>query len=46
MGKDPNKMKIVYTLMATLRGFPQIFAGDELMVVSRDRRQGHGGLRV
>ena len=39
-------MKIVYTLMATLRGFPQIFAGDELMVVSRDRRQGHGGLRV
>ena len=46
VGKDPNKMKIVYTLMATLRGFPQIFAGDELMVVSRDRRQGHGGLRV
>ena len=32
--------------MATLRGFPQIFAGDELMCVSRDRSQGHGGLRV
>ncbi|MCQ2177868.1 MAG: alpha-amylase family glycosyl hydrolase [Bacteroidales bacterium] len=46
VGKDPAKMKIVYTLMATLRGFPQIFAGDELMVTSRDRSQGHGGLRV
>ncbi len=46
VGQDPAKMKIVYTLMATLRGFPQIFAGDELMVVSRDRSQGHGGLRV
>ena len=33
-------------LMATVRGYPQIFAGDELMVVSRDRAQGHGGLRV
>ena len=46
VGQDPAKMKMVYTLMATLRGFPQIFAGDELMVVSRDRSQGHGGLRV
>lgn len=46
VGKDPRKMKMVMTLMATLRGFPQIFAGDELMVVSRDRSQGHGGLRV
>ncbi|MGN0202087.1 MAG: alpha-amylase family glycosyl hydrolase [Candidatus Cryptobacteroides sp.] len=44
--KDPAKMKIVYSLMATLRGFPQIFAGDELMVTSRDLSQGHGGLRV
>ena len=46
VGKDPRKMKMVYALMATLRGFPQIFAGDELMCVSRDRSQGHGGLRV
>lgn len=46
VGQDPAKMKMVYTLMATLRGFPQIFAGDELMLVSRDRSQGHGGLRV
>lgn len=46
VGKDPRKMKIVMTLMATLRGYPQVFAGDEMMVVSRDRSQGHGGLRV
>ena len=46
VGRDPAKMKIVFTLMATLRGFPQIFSGDELMCVSRDRSQGHGGLRV
>lgn len=46
VGEDPDKLKIVMTLMATLRGYPQIFAGDELMVVSRDLSQGHGGLRV
>ena len=46
VGRDPAKMKLVMTLMATVRGYPQIFAGDELMVVSRDRAQGHGGLRV
>ena len=46
VGEDPAKMKLVMALMATLRGYPQIFAGDELMVVSRDRSQGHGGLRV
>ena len=46
VGKDPAKMKIIMTLMATLRGFPQIYTGDEYMAVSRDRSQGHGGLRV
>ena len=46
VGRDPAKMKLVMTLLATVRGYPQLFAGDELMVVSRDRAQGHGGLRV
>lgn len=46
LNRDPGRWKITMTLMATLRGFPQFFAGDELMVVSRDRSQGHGGLRV
>ena len=44
--KDPAKMKLVMSLMATVRGFPQIFAGDEMMAVSDDLSQGHGGLRV
>ena len=43
---DSDRLKIVMTLMATLRGYPQIFAGDELGLHSRDRSQGHGGLRV
>ena len=46
VGKDPAKMKLVMALLSTVRGYPQWFAGDELMVVSRDRSQGHGGLRV
>lgn len=46
VGGNPDKMKIVMALMGTLRGFPQIFAGDELMVRSSDLSMGHGGLRV
>ena len=44
--KDPARLKIVLTLLAALRGIPQVFAGDELMFVSNDLSQGHGGLRV
>lgn len=44
--KNPDRLKIVMTLMATIRGIPQIFAGDEMMFVSKDLSQGHGGLRV
>lgn len=46
IGHDPRAQKIVMTLIGTLRGIPQIFAGDEQMFVSKDRSQGHGGLRV
>lgn len=46
IGRDPERQKIVLALIATLRGIPQIFAGDEMMFTSRDRSQGHGGLRV
>ena len=28
---DPDKMKIGYTLLATVRGIPQLFYGDEMM---------------
>lgn len=44
--KDPRRMKLALTLLATIRGIPQIFAGDEMMFTSKDRSQGHGGLRV
>ena len=46
--KDPRALKIAMTMMATMRGIPQIFAGDELMFVSTkpDNIGDHPGLRV
>ena len=46
--KDPRALKIAMTMMATMRGIPQIFAGDELMFVSSrpDNVGDHPGLRV
>ncbi len=43
---DVGRAKIAMTLLATMRGIPQIFAGDELLFRSADLSQGHGGLRV
>lgn len=46
--KDPSRLKAAMALIATMRGIPQIFAGDELMFVSSDLDDmgSHGGLRV
>ena len=46
--KNPARVKIAMAMMATMRGYPQIFAGDELMFVSNNLRDmgDHGGLRV
>ena len=46
--KDPRALKLAMTMMATMRGIPQIFAGDEIMLVSNNLRypSDHGGLRV
>lgn len=44
--KNPKRAKLAMTLMATMRGIPQIFYGDEMMLCSKDLSQGHGGLRV
>lgn len=44
--KDPARLKIANVLLATMRGYPQVFAGDEQMFVSCDLEMGHGGLRV
>ena len=48
LGKNPAKVKLAMAMMATMRGIPQIFAGDELMFVSNNLRDAgdHGGLRV
>ena len=43
---DVARMKIVMALLATMRGIPQVFAGDEMALRSADLSQGHGGLRV
>ncbi len=43
---DLRKMKLTMAMLATMRGIPQIFSGDEMMFRSKDLSQGHGGLRV
>ncbi|MBQ2969843.1 MAG: glycoside hydrolase family 13 protein [Bacteroidaceae bacterium] len=46
VGRNPNKTAMALAMLATMRGIPQLFAGDEMMFVSKDPSQGHGGLRV
>lgn len=43
---DLRKLKIVHTLLCTMRGMPQMLYGDELMFRSTDRSKGHPTLRV
>lgn len=43
--KDPRRTKLAITLIATLRGIPQLFAGDEYGQLSADMSRGHSGLR-
>ena len=44
--KNPDRCRIALAMLATMRGIPQLFYGDEMMFVSKGRSQGHGGLRV
>jgi glycosidase len=46
MDQDPRRVKIAYTLLATMRGIPQVFYGDEYAMKSSDRRMGHSTLRM
>lgn len=46
LGRNADRHKMVMTMMATMRGIPQLLYGDEMMFVSRDMSKGHGGLRV
>ena len=45
-GHSVPRQKIAMALISTIRGIPQILYADELMAVSKDRSQGHGGLRI
>ncbi len=45
---DVDRMRLALTMVATLRGIPQVFYGDEFMMrsVNREDPWGHGGLRA
>ncbi|MBQ9476289.1 MAG: cyclomaltodextrinase N-terminal domain-containing protein [Bacteroidales bacterium] len=40
---EPGRMKLALTLLATLRGIPQLYYGDEMMFLERKDRPGHDG---
>ena len=44
--RDPDRMKMVLALTATIRGIPQIFSGDEQMFTPSSYVHHDGGLRV
>ena len=46
VGRDEYRVKAAFALVATLPGIPQVLYADELGAVSKDRSQGHGGLRI
>lgn len=44
--QDIRRVKLAYVLLATMRGIPQVFAGDEYAMRSTDRSMGHSTLRM
>ena len=42
---DPAKMKLAIALLATLRGIPQLYYGDEMMFLERKDCQSHDGAK-
>lgn len=43
VGRNPEKMKMLYTMLATFRGIPQLYHGSELLVCAEDPAHlGHG----
>ncbi len=45
-GGDPQKMKLALTLLATLRGIPQLYYGEEWMLRIGTARRDDGRMRV
>jgi len=46
MNGNYKKIKLGLTMLATLRGVPQLYYGTELMFRSKDIEEGHGGARI
>ena len=44
--QDPRRVKLATALLATMRGIPQVFYGDEYGMTSADRSLGHSTLRM
>lgn len=44
--QNPDKLKIAYTLLATVRGIPQIFYGDEMGFATGKTYKSDGELRM
>ena len=45
LGQDPRKMKLALALLATLRGIPQLYYGDEMMFLERKDCPPHDGAK-
>ncbi|MBQ9399685.1 MAG: glycoside hydrolase family 13 protein [Bacteroidales bacterium] len=43
--QDPDKMKLAITMLATIRGIPQLYYGDEMMFLERKDCQSHDGAK-
>ncbi|MBP5676032.1 MAG: cyclomaltodextrinase N-terminal domain-containing protein [Bacteroidales bacterium] len=43
--QDPNRMKLIITLLATIRGIPQLYYGDEMMFLERKDCPSHDGAK-
>ncbi len=44
-GADPDKMKLAMALLATVRGIPQLYYGDEMMFLERKDCISHDGAK-
>lgn len=43
---NPAKLKMILTLIATMRGIPQLYYGTEFMLATKDGKLGHGEERL
>lgn len=46
VGRNPERQKMILTIVGTVRGYPQIFSGDEQMFITKGGWHRDGALRV